>query len=146
MSTTVFVATVSAVVSIAGAVVAGLMTTWAAKRTRQYESLIAEKQRAQSKAEHAEEVLSRYPEPLLQSAHTLQSRLYNIVAQNFLFYLHCGDPDLERYARDYTVYGLAEYLCWLEIIRRDLRFLDLGSDKGNRDFVPHRRDQTCFFK
>jgi hypothetical protein len=125
----------TAALSLAGAVVAGLMTTWSAKRTRQYESLIEDQQRAQSKAEQAEAILSRYRDPMLQAAQTLQSRLYNIVDQAFLVYLHCGDLDLERYARDYTVYGLAEYLCWVEVIRRDLRFLDLGSEKRNRDFV-----------
>jgi hypothetical protein len=50
-------------------------------------------------------------------------------------HLHCGDPELEDYARDYTIYVLAEYLCWAEIVRRDMRFLDLGGDNGNREFV-----------
>ena len=42
---------------------------------------------------------------------------------------------MERYARDYTVYVLSEYLCWAEIIRRDMRFLDLGNEERNRDLV-----------
>ena len=50
-------------------------------------------------------------------------------------HLHSGDADLERYARDYTIYVLAEYLCWAEIVRRDLRFLDLASEERNREFV-----------
>ncbi len=136
MNAALVVGVVSAVVSLAAAVVAGLMTSWSAKRTRQYESHIEAQQRALSKAEQAEAVLSRYREPLLGAALTLQSRLYYIVDQGFLgTYLHCGDPDRERNARDYTIYVLAEYLCWLEIVRRDLRFLDLGSEERNRDFV-----------
>ena len=60
---------------------------------------------------------------------TLQSRLYNIVEQDYLGrYLRCGDPDEERYARDYTLYAFAEYLCWAEIVRRELRFLGLGDE------------------
>jgi hypothetical protein len=87
-------------------------------------------------AEQAEAMLSRYREPLLAAAQNLQSRLYNIVHGRYLVaYLHCGDPDQERYARDYTVYLLAEYLCWVGIIRRDLRFLDPGSQEGNRELV-----------
>ena len=43
-------------------------------------------------------------------------------------YLGPDDAVDQRYARDYTVYVLAEYLCWAEIIRRDLRFLDLSLD------------------
>jgi hypothetical protein len=126
----------SAVVSVVGAVAAGLMTTWSAQRTKRFENLIAAQQKAQSKAEQAEAILSRYREPLLNSAQNLHSRLYTIVEHNALDrYLHCGDPDLERYARDYTVYLFAEYLCWAEIVRRDLRFLDLGSEDSNRELV-----------
>jgi hypothetical protein len=136
MSTQVVVAVVSAVVALAGAVVAGLMTTWSAQRTRRYESLLEAQQKALSKAEQAEAVLGRYREPLLAAAHNLQSRLYNIVDLSYLVvYLRCGDSDQERYARDYTVYVLAEYLCWAEIIRRDMRFLDLGSEEGNRELM-----------
>ena len=136
MSTQVVVAVVSAVVAVVGAVAAGLMTTWSAQHTRRYESLLEAQQKALSKAEQAEAVLSRYREPLLAAAYNLQSRLYNIVDQSYLdYYLRCGDPDQERYARDYTVYVLAEYLCWAEIIRRDMRFLDLGSEEGNRELV-----------
>ncbi|MGH9207485.1 MAG: hypothetical protein ACRD1G_13190 [Acidimicrobiales bacterium] len=136
MSTQVVVAVVSAVVAVVGAVAAGLMTTWSAQRTRRYESLLEAQQKALSKAEQAEAVLGRYREPLLAAAHNLQSRLYNIVDQSYLaVYLRCGDPDQERYARDYTVYVLAEYLCWAEIIRRDMRFLDLGSEEGNRELM-----------
>jgi hypothetical protein len=126
----------SAVVSLLGAVLAGLMTMWSAQRTRRYESLLDAQQKAQTKAEQAEAVLSRYREPLLAAAHNLQARLYNIVENQFLdYYLQRGDPEHQRYARDYTVYVLAEYLCWAEIIRRDLRFLDLGTVADNRRLV-----------
>jgi hypothetical protein len=136
MSTQVVVAVVSAVVALVGAVVAGVMTTWSAQRTRRYENLLDAQQRALSKAEQAEAVLGRYREPLLAAAHNLSSRLYNIVDMSYLaVYLHCGEDDQERYARDYTVYVLAEYLCWAEIIRRDMRFLDLGSVEGNRELM-----------
>jgi hypothetical protein len=136
VNTDVVVAVISAAVALAGAVVAGLMTTWSAQRTKRYEKLIAAQERAQSKAEQAEAILSRYREPLLAAAHNFQARLYNIVNMSFLAaYLHCGDQDVERYARDYTVYVLAEYLCWAEIIRRDLRFLDLGNEERNRELI-----------
>src|SRR6185295_5274451 len=75
-------------------------------------------------------------DPLLDAAQALQSRIFNILAQNYLGkFLHCGDADEERYARDYTVFVLAEYLCWVEIVRRELRFLDLGDVVRNRDLL-----------
>lgn len=130
------VAVVSAAVSLLGAVIAGWMTAWSARRTLRYEALIKGQQKDESKAEQAEAILSLYREPLLRAAHNLQSRLYNVVDMRFLAtYLHCGDSELQRYARDHTVYVLAEYLCWVEIVRRDLRFLDLGTDPRNQKFV-----------
>jgi type II secretory pathway pseudopilin PulG len=103
MSTQAVVAVVSAVVALLGAVVAGLMTTWSAQRTRRYESLLDAQQRALSKAEQAEAVLGRYRDPILAAAHNLSKRLYNIVDMSYLaVYLHCGEADQERYARDYT--------------------------------------------
>jgi hypothetical protein len=129
VDTQVAVAVTSAVISLLSALTAGLMTSWSAIRTKRFE-------KAQSKAEIAEQILSRYREPLLNAAHDLQGRLYNIVKRGYLAnYLRCGDPDLERYAIDYTLYALAQYICWAEIVRRDMRFLDLGTEASNRDWV-----------
>lgn len=99
--------------------------------------MIEEQKQAQTKAEQAEAILSRYRVPLLRTALALQRRLYNIVREGFLVYLHSGDAELEYYARIYPIYELAEYLCWVEIARRDMQFLDLGSEKLNTDFVHH---------
>jgi hypothetical protein len=130
------VGSISAALSLVGAVLTGALATWSTQRTKRYESLLAAQQRALTKAEQAEAILRRYREPLLSATHNLQSRLYNIVNNGYLAaYLRCGDPEQERYARNYTVYVLAEYLCWTEIIRRDLRFLDLGSEARNRRLV-----------
>jgi hypothetical protein len=75
----------------------------------------------------------RYREPLLRSADSLQSRLTNIVTGGFLTaYLHNADSSHERYARDNTAYVVAEYLCWVEIARRDQRFMDMGGVRANR--------------
>jgi hypothetical protein len=135
VSTEVIIGLLSAAVSVLGAVTAGLMTTWSGQRTRRYEQLLTARQKAQEKAEQAEVVLSRYREPLLLAAQNLHSRLFRIVQYNVLNYLHSGDPDLDCHTRNYTVYVLAEYLCWAEIIRRDLRFLDLGAEERNRELV-----------
>src|SRR5437764_1486593 len=65
MSAEIVVGVASAAVSVVGAVAAGLMTTWSAQRMRRYEALVEAQQKAKSKAEQAEAVLSRYREPLL---------------------------------------------------------------------------------
>ncbi|MEV4413811.1 hypothetical protein [Catellatospora sp. NPDC049609] len=132
------VTVISAALSVLGAIVAGVMTTWSARKSSMLEHALAEQRHRESKAEQAQEVISRYREPLLLAAYNLQTRLHNAVGGDYLpNYLHHEDEDERRYARDYTVYILAEYLCWVEIIRRELRFLDLGDEESNRTFNRH---------
>jgi heme exporter protein D len=127
----VFIAVASAVVSLLSV----LVTTLSARRVTLLQYRLEQARHLQTKAELAEQLLSRYREPLLWSAHALQGRLFNAVRPGFLStFLHSGDPDDERYTRDYTVYVLADYLCWVEIIRRDLQFLDLGDVERNKRF------------
>jgi hypothetical protein len=124
----------SAGLSIIAAVVSGYM----AQRSSRLEHRLQLERHRETKAEKTEEIISRYREPLLLAANSLQSRFHNAVGADYLHrFLHCGDPDEERYARDFTVYAIAEYLCWVEIIRRELRFLDLGSEERTREFNRH---------
>lgn len=128
------VAIASAGLSILAAVISGYM----AQRSSKLEHQLQLERHRETKAEKTEEIISRYREPLLLAAHSLQGRLYNAVGGEYLHnFLHCGDPEEERYARDFTVYALAEYFCWVEIIRRELRFLDLGSEDRTREFNRH---------
>jgi hypothetical protein len=119
----------SALLAVVGAAVSGIV---ASRANRQAHDL--ERQRRQeTAAEAAERVLAEYRDPLLDAAQTLQARVFNIVRTGYLSrYLNCGDPAEERYARDYTVFAMAEYLCWVEIVRRELRFLDLGDVERSR--------------
>ena len=131
------VAVLSAGLSIIGAVTAGVMTTWSNRRTRHYEAVLDSQRRAQSAAEQVDRVLRRYTEPLLQAAHALQSWLYYIIWTPFLANAAAGPLRQRRYARENTVYVLAEYLCWLEIIRREVRFLDWGNEEQGQAFAAH---------
>jgi hypothetical protein len=129
---------VAAALSVLGAVVAGVMTTWSARKASMLQHQLAAERHEATKAEQAQEILSRYREPLLLAAFNLQSRLHNAVGGNYLhIFLDHEDEDERRYARDYTVYVLADYFCWVEIIRREMRFLDLGDGDSNRTFNKH---------
>ncbi|WP_162908306.1 hypothetical protein [Allorhizocola rhizosphaerae] len=128
------VAIASAALSILAAVISGYM----AQRSSKLEHRLQQERHRETKAEQTEEIISRYREPLLLAANSLQSRMHNAVGGDYLpRFLHCGDPEQERYARDFTVYTVAEYLCWVEIIRRELRFLDLGTEERTREFNRH---------
>jgi hypothetical protein len=111
--------------SAALAIVSAIISGAAASRANRQAADLERQLRRETAAEAAKRILNQYRDPLLDAAQTLQARLYNIVRQDFLGrYLHCGDPVEEGHARDYTVYTIAEYLCWAEIVRRELRFLD----------------------
>ena len=79
---------------------------------------------------------ARYRDPLLGASFDLQSRLYNLVAQDLLVHYGAGKDESSRtYAVDNTLYVLAEYLGWVEIIRREIQFLDLGEQAANERWV-----------
>lgn len=131
MSTVIIVALISGVMSLAAA---GIALASSRSVTR-LGSELDERQRLATKREQAEELRARYRDPLLGSVFDLQSRLYNIVAKDFLIRYMCESEHERRYAVDNTMHLLAEYLAWVEIIRREIQFLDLGGEVANRRWL-----------
>jgi hypothetical protein len=83
-----------------------------------------------------EKLVSRYREPLARAAYDLQSRLYNILEQQFIEAYYTNGSERERsYAVDNSVFLVAQYFAWTEIIRREIQFLDLGADIENRELA-----------
>lgn len=79
----------------------------------------------------AEEVLTRYREPLAAAAFDLQSRLYNILCLDFFARYGEGHPRAEEALRT-TLFRLAQYFGWTEILRRDIQFLSFPEDAETR--------------
>jgi hypothetical protein len=79
----------------------------------------------------AEDVLTRYREPLAAAAFDLQSRCYNILRLNFLGKFDNGH---ERHpeAQTTTVFRFAQYFGWAEILRRDIQFLSFPEADDTR--------------
>jgi hypothetical protein len=118
---------VVAVISAAVALASVTISVWSARGTARLQDELAERRRQASKEELVEQVMSRYREPLLRAASDLQSRIYDIVGQKFLAcHLQQGGPADQEYACRNTMFVFAEYLGWVEILRRGLQFLDLG--------------------
>lgn len=93
------------------------------------------------KREQTLDIMMRYRDPLLWSVHDLRSRIRTILDEDFLSrflvisedpILGDGDNFMRPYARRHTMFVLAEYLGWVEIVRRSVGFLDLGDRKRNR--------------
>jgi hypothetical protein len=84
--------------------------------------------------QEAAATLSRYREPLVAAAYELQSRLYNILRQDFLqkYYVD-GDEKQRQYAIRNTQYLVGQYLGWTEILRRRIQLLDFGEVEETRE-------------
>ncbi len=80
----------------------------------------------------ASELGERYRVSLLQAAYELQARLYNIIRFHFLttFVTHGSEAEAE-YATHHTVYLIGQYLCWVEIKRREA--LSIGNQRRQRN-------------
>jgi hypothetical protein len=71
----------------------------------------------------AEKVLTRYREPLIAASYDLQRRLYNIIDLKFLDVFMAPENAREEEAVETTLYRMAQYFGWTEILRRDIQFL-----------------------
>jgi hypothetical protein len=120
---------VSAAVALASAMLTVVLGYWAQRRLRTLDQ---------------RNLMAAYGASLAWAAYDLNSRLYNILhgivvdqapgrGRGFLrAFLKEGTPEEREYAQRSTVFVLAEYLGWVEILRRDVRFLDLGRSRTNR--------------
>jgi hypothetical protein len=85
--------------------------------------------------DEADNLARRFREPLLQASHDLQSRLFNIVRQDFLGRFRTGLDATTRdqaYALRNTAFVLAQYLGWVEVVRRESLYLDPRNQVQNR--------------
>jgi len=85
-----------------------------------------------------EDVLTRYREPLAAAAFDLQSRLYNVLRLGFFVKFDAGDRSEE--ALRTTVFRLAQYFGWTELLRRDIQFLSLSEDGDTRRVAELQRE------
>lgn len=125
----------SSVVALVAAVVsalAALVSAWIASHTAASARLAA-----------ADEVASRFREPMLQAAFNLQTRMYNIVNLRFLQVYGKDDnsPQEREYAVENTLYLFGQYFCWVEILRRESQFLDPRRRERNR-VIAQRLEQV----
>ena len=80
----------------------------------------------------AEAVLARYRDPLASAAYDLQSRIYNIFAQDFLKIYLTDGASRRDVALDSTLYVFGQYFAWTEILRQEVEFLNFPDDAETR--------------
>lgn len=87
--------------------------------------------------QEANKIVAKFRDPLLQAAYDLQSRIFNIMKSGFLQAYYTDGSDAEKeYAIENTVFLVGQFLGWTELIRQEVRFLDMESDDGTRELRP----------
>ncbi|MEU3936478.1 hypothetical protein AB0E85_31245 [Streptomyces sp. NPDC029044] len=130
MNTELIVATVSGAVALVSA-------AYSSQANRRNSLLASDLERQEAEYHRAlerQDAMSRFRDPLLWAAFDFQSRLFNIAHGGFLR-IYFTDPHDRQYAIRSTLHVLAEYLGWVEILRRRIYFLDLGNQQANRQVV-----------
>src|SRR5690349_1031420 len=109
---------VTAVISVAGALISVIFSRRAVAKDRR---------------EVADQIATRFTEPLLEAVFNLETRIYNIVELGFFDrFHHAGSSEQDReYAVLNSLYVVAQYFCWIEILRRDAQFIDPRNNQRN---------------
>jgi hypothetical protein len=145
---------ISAVAGVVGivAVVVGIVNALRQRRVeerlaRLKSDLESEVHRRTAKIDRelaAEDVLKRYREPLAAAAFDLQSRLYNILELDFVG-LWGGTHARADEAVCTTLFRLAQYFGWTEILRRNIQFLSFPEAEETRRVTQLQQQITrCF--
>lgn len=132
-----------ALFSAFAALIASGFTILGQTRLTKLQAELAEKREEKLKKQEVEAILSKYREPLVNAAYELQGRIFNILRLNFLeiFYRN-GNEREKQYAVENTLYVIAQYFGWTEIIRQDIQFLDLG-DLETTQKLSTLQDHIC---
>ncbi|ACN15351.1 hypothetical protein HRM2_22560 [Desulforapulum autotrophicum HRM2] len=129
MELSLIVAIISAIVAIFSAILSirGQLTIEREK------AKIKERDDERKKRDQIELIIAKYREPLIQAAFDLQSRIYNIIRQEFLQIYYVNGNEREKlYSIENTLYLFSQYFAWTEIIRVEVQYLDLGEEKATQ--------------
>lgn len=121
MRTEVFVALITGIIAVGSSVIA----VWGQFRVGRLNHDLEKFKLASEESRNS----ARYSEPLARSAADLQSRLYNILAQDFVGkFMVRGTPREQAYALNNTVFVFAQFFAWTEATRLEIQFISLDAD------------------
>jgi len=81
------------------------------------------------------EALARYRDPLARAAEDLRSRLWNVRRGQFLQTYGVGGDAGAREARLSTLFRIAQYFAWSEILRREVQYLSFPDAEQTRSVM-----------
>jgi hypothetical protein len=125
---------ISSVVAIGAAAIA----VWGQLRVKRIEAQLELQKAEAGRRAETQQTARRFREPLGRAAYELQSRIFNIVRGGFLtVYWKGGDDRTRAYAINHTLFVIAQYFAWTELIRREIQFIDwaqTGRHANSRSF------------
>jgi hypothetical protein len=137
MNVELTIALISAVVALLSILLSARTARSTAVLQARLQSELEQRREQASKASRLEEVVGRYRDPLVSAAFELQSRIYNFLRGGLAGYLRSGDQEEKSYTVNSTLFVIAQYLAWVEALRRGVQFLDLGDVERSRVLVSH---------
>jgi hypothetical protein len=148
MNPTVGAAVVSAISAIVAATIAFVGVIRGKRkdeelaiRLKKLEADLAEQKAEAERRAETEQLARKFREPLAHAAYDLQSRIFNIVTFGFLdLYLKNGNSRTQLYAVKNTLFLIAQYFAWTELVRREIRYIDSSTDKGTKRLARLRDD------
>lgn len=130
MTSTILVAVISGMV----AVISVVLSFYATVRTIRIQNDLEMRRQQATSRDAIEELMARYRNPLLRSAIDLQGRIYSIMELDFIKrHLENDDAEWADYAKTSTLFRIAEFFGWIEILRRGVQFLNLGDQGRSRE-------------
>ena len=129
MDKTIIFGVIPSVVAIGAAIIA----VWGQLRVKRVEAQLALQKAEADQRAKTEQTTRQFREPLGRAAYELQSRIFNIVRSGFAeAYLGKSDDRKQSFAIKHTLFVIAQYFAWTELIRREIQFIDLGADAETR--------------
>jgi hypothetical protein len=129
-------ALIPTVISPMVAIAAAAIAVWGQLRVKRVEAQLELQKAEAGRRAETKQTARKFYEPLGRAAYELQSRIFNIVRGNFLeVYLLHGNDRTRSYAINHTVFVIAQYFAWTELIRREIQFIDLGADEETRQLA-----------
>ncbi|KAG4423717.1 hypothetical protein IFR04_003142 [Cadophora malorum] len=110
-----------AIIALVGTLVSASITGWLAIYSDEHKLRL-----------ESEKMMAKYRDPLLLAAQDLQSRLYNILDNGFLTYVH-GPKELKDLLFLHTSYLVGQYFSWNYILRRRTQFLCYHIEEDNKE-------------
>ena len=119
---------VEAIVALVGGVIVATIGVLAGRsaeaRRQEFERQVAQEKRG--------EVVDRYRQPLASAAFDLESRLLNILEDDFLEIYAGPGSDRREMALKSTTFRLVQYFAWAELLRERVQLLKFPDDQATR--------------